>query len=1153
MKTLVALGGLLVLLGALAYWTLAKENTRGGSSGSNPTPSAGETGAPGETTTPAELAPAASTDAAPGPGAATSGEPANREALAGQGLGRILSGRVRLPAGAPADESLRILAFTEAVKSEEVYGVGGALAPPAPEAKEPRNSSWNAEARVAADGTFRLALGTDGPVHLAVDGRFLYSAPLTAVAAGASTAEVEVQLGACMTGELKLPAEISDPAGFLAALRVRLGPDPTQISLAATSSYQSRLAKPEATGRYELRALKPDQVHALLVESDACADLTRPGLKFTPGETRTMDLQLKLGATVRGQVVDERGAPVAQAEVRAAESGMWGSSGSTRTETNTDESGRFVLEHVSEGKSMLLATKDGYLESKSLPVELVDREDRSGLSLELGRGASLSGVVRLPDGNPAEGAEIDVSFDLESMMGVGAANATRGADGKGRSDANGRFEVTGLGKGPFTVVASLERELADGEKEKWSARLPKVAPERHDLELVLIAPCTLAGRVVDAAGQPIERFHVSASQPGAVFFDPGQQRGRDFVEATGAFELKNLEPGMWQVSARAAGFGPMAPLELQLPRTGLEPLVLTLMPEAGVAGVVLDPDGRPIAGARVTIPGDLADTMRRMRGDQRPPEALSDGEGRFHLTGLGSDVKAIHALHERFAPSASHPVELAPGAQITDVKLQLSRGGRVTGEVYGTEGELAADTQIVAQNRASFEMSMSRTDGQGAFAFERLAAGPWTITAMLGAGTAEGVVDSPEATSDFMSNLRFEMIDLADGEEKHVVLGAPPEAPVTVHGIVRHGKEPVTQGLVSFVPDGMKSLSGMKMKSLGSDGTFTLQLDHPGEYIVSVQIQSGGGAFQQDTVEFRRKVPEVEEHTLELDLPLAGIRGLVRGSDGTPTANMRVSLTVEGGVQTGSMLGGHYSEATTGADGRYTFRYLRPGTYTVAAGGALFGGAFGTAASGGRRLRSGLSVGEGQLIDGVDFELATPCDIKGRVRDSNGAPVADASIFVRNAEGRIVDRFSMTSSGPDGSFTYTGVEPGEYFVSARTKELASSDSAPVRANPDGTAEVELVVLAGSKLVIEVVDAEGNSVQALVTVFDSQGREVQGMLGFSELSSAFTEGFDSTKQTIGPVPPGSYTVVAVGMDGTRTQKPVNLDGQAERRMKLRLKE
>jgi len=50
-------------------------------------------------------------------------------------------------------------------------------------------------------------------------------------------------------------------------------------------------------------------------------------------------------------------------------------------------------------------------------------------------------------------------------------------------------------------------------------------------------------------------------------------------------------------------------------------------------------------------------------------------------------------------------------------------------------------------------------------------------------------------------------------------------------------------------------------------------------------------------------LPEVPEHELELELPLGAVRGLVRGADGEPLANARVTLATEGGLQSGAVQG----------------------------------------------------------------------------------------------------------------------------------------------------------------------------------------------------------------------------------------------------------
>src|SRR5262249_6668129 len=160
-------------------------------------------------------------------------------------------------------------------------------------------------------------------------------------------------------------------------------------------------------------------------------------------------------------------------------------------------------------------------------------------------------------------------------------------------------------------------------------------------------------------------------------------------------------------------------------------------------------------------------------------------------------------------------------------------------------------------------------------------------------------------------------------------------------------------------------------------------------------------AFQQHTIEFRETIPEVQEYTLDLDLPLGGVQGRVRGPDKEALANARVTLMTDGAVELGSIMGSQYAEAVTDEDGHYVFAYLRPGRYAVAAGGALFSGAFGNQSNAGRTIRAGLSVEEGRILDGVDFDLDAPGSIAGRVVDGTGMPLKDVSVFVRDAHGRL--------------------------------------------------------------------------------------------------------------------------------------------------------
>jgi hypothetical protein len=50
---------------------------------------------------------------------------------------------------------------------------------------------------------------------------------------------------------------------------------------------------------------------------------------------------------------------------------------------------------------------------------------------------------------------------------------------------------------------------------------------------------------------------------------------------------------------------------------------------------------------------------------------------------------------------------------------------------------------------------------------------------------------------------------------------------------------------------------------------------------------------------------------------------------------------------------------------------------------------------------------------------------------------------------------------------------------------------------------------------------------------------------------YSGGLGDAVQRVGPLPPGNYTVRATAEDGRSVERPLNLTGQAERKLKLRL--
>lgn len=1086
-----------------------------------------------------------------------------------EGQEHWLEGRISIPPGAPADPTLKVIALIKDLGPQQLYGPRGPATELGRRDPATANSALVAVEQVATDGTFRIPVpSATSAAWLAVDGRYLYSPYCQEVtlAEAQEPTIVTTELGGRITGQVLLPIATPNRAPVFEKMRVLLVPDVNEFSLGDTRVHwlMERRAGVASNGTYEVRAVAPGQTYELGSDSDDFAVFQQSGVEAEPGHDTILDISLVKGAVVRGVVRDKEGNPIANARVGVKGTIFWGIPSRAYLSERSAEDGTFEFTSVPPRKVALTAEHDGYLDAAMVELELENLEERSDVEMILDPGFSITGTVHWPDGAPAKGADVDVSFDPAALMGAGAFNAMRGAEGDGEADEEGGFTVTGLGKGPFEVtVTAAERNrkvspAADDSSEEeppvWRAHRAGVRPDGEPLELVLTPPLVLIGRVENEAAEPIPEFTVDLAAPGAVMWMPADSRTGHVTNDEGRFRFDDLKEGAWEVTVTAEGYGASAPIEVSLPQSAEEPLVIVLRPAAAVEGLVVDPTGRPVTGATVTVETDPQKNIARLRGNLRVPETHSDELGAFRLDGLSAGTTGLIALHGEFAPSEAASISIEAGTVIENVVLTLRVGGTLTGEVYGKDEELASGVTVIVQNPASIGTpTITRTDDEGFFRVEHLRPGQWQVTAMLDEAGGASMFSGEEIDlSAIMENIRFTMVEIADEETEHVVLGAPAANPVRVYGTVTHTGEPLGGAMVSFIPQDATGLGAMKFTQLDENGKYELRVDEPGEFLMQVQMIDAGTAMQQSSIEYVRNIPEVEEHRLDIELPVGRISGRVIGPDGKPLEGARVTLTIDGGLAYGTFMGGRYGEGASDAKGYYEFEFLRPGTYTVAAGGSMLGGVFGSRSENGRQVRGGLSVSEGQHVDHIDFRLRRAGNISGTVLDESGRPVGGVAIFVRDEDGNLLERFSMITSGPDGSFSYTSVAPGGYTVTGRGFGYASLEGDMVQVEEGQTSKITLTLVQGTILIVSVTDESGEDVRATVSVKDTEGREVNGMIAYTELASALSSGSLDGSQRVGPLPPGRYVVTVTADDGRTATKPANLSGQDERKLRIRLR-
>src|SRR6185295_13892936 len=116
--------------------------------------------------------------------------------------------------------------------------------------------------------------------------------------------------------------------------------------------------------------------------------------------------------------------------------------------------------------------------------------------------------------------------------------------------------------------------------------------------------------------------------------------------------------------------------------------------------------------------------------------------------------------------------------------LALREGALLTGEVFDDAGRPAAGWMVQVTDPANFDQEMVFAESDGRFRVEHLQPGTRQIVAMpSAAGRGGGDAGGEDATSDMsalVSHLRMASAELVDGQETHVVLGAPPRAPACV-------------------------------------------------------------------------------------------------------------------------------------------------------------------------------------------------------------------------------------------------------------------------------------------------------------------------------------------------------------------------------------
>ena len=985
------------------------------------------------------------------------------------------------------------------------------------------------KAPVESNGTARLETQTSEDLVLLLDGKYLFlDEPLAvgSVQDDQVTLRLEPRLGAYLSGEF------TSSAGLIAEGTIAL----MGMSFTARGGRQNR-SIPVRSERFEFRAVDTKLTWMLLPELEPGFADSEIGLELTPGEDTTVTVALLSGATVRGIVKDEKGQPLAGATVKVANDQPWMPTAGS-AESESDAQGEFVLTGLAPGTRVIQAQLEGRLRTRSDKLTLADGEKLENLELVLKLGAAIRGTIRYPDGKPAVGAQVKAEFLQKRSFG-GFGRTRRQTGGEAETDETGTFAITGLAEGRFTLRAQHEQAADENEVEAtWRVTQENVEGNSQAVELVLSGPVPFTGRVVDDLGESVTEFTITARSA-----ENGGPRDRaEFTDDEGRFTFAKSGAGDWRITATAEGHSRNDAIELKLPGDGTE-LLIVLARTSSVSGRVVDATGTPVSEGTVKVA--IAGESRNPWAGPSGPSIEIDAGGGFLMRDLKPGNATLTANADGWADSEETAVELPPGEQLKDVLLTLRVGGRIVGSVLTPEGDPIVGRRVTwGQNSMGFgSSSETKSAGDGSFEFTHVTPGEWSVTAapsMAEMGKRMSGGDAETAWVDVMGQLISETVTIVDGETVEVYLGGEPRVPVRIVGSVMRGGEPLGGAQVFAVSEGSAIFQGMKTVRTEPDGSYSLEVDRPGAYVVSARE----GAFG---VEVTADIPRVEEAQVDLFIPLGSIGGFIERPDGTRSKGIRMRLQREDGL--GRMRFGS-DQATTDEQGRYQFDALEPGLYTVRANIAGWNGR--ADARYGTGIQPGVEVLKDSTTNGIDFELEEAGTIEGLVEGTDGAPIADASVFFRDSSGVMVTNISGTKTDGGGRFKKTGLAPGDYTLSVRASELASEDQITVHVSSGESVEARLAVEMGTRVRVKLEDAGGDARRARIEVFDKDDREVGGLMTQEDVQRMFNEGTSSIERVVGPLAPGRYTVRATTLDGQVSEKKVRLRGRSsEKSVRLKL--
>ncbi|MEM9487564.1 MAG: carboxypeptidase regulatory-like domain-containing protein [Myxococcota bacterium] len=649
----------------------------------------------------------------------------------------------------------------------------------------------------------------------------------------------------------------------------------------------------------------------------------------------------------------------------------------------------------------------------------------------------------------------------------------------------------------------LEGQVVDGDELPVSgARVvlgsnpPRIATSEEDgsffFDKLVARRYTLQARASEGVAGPVTARLSANSEPVILRLKPGgtvevevsdaraksplssatvELRGTDtqtaVTDSEGNAVITGVVPGFYRLVAYAPGYAK------QFSRIRVTAAVkatarLSLRPGAAVSGKVVDPQGQPVAGAKVLYGGA---SEWAQRADPRRDAMTTDNDGRFRFDALPAGSFRFTARHEDYAPGSSELTTLDGSTETNELVITMEPAAVIIGKVVSQSGEPipSARVRVLVQTRGVNRARPRQTysDDSGAFRIGGLPRKGLELVALHESGSSEITpVDMVQPPHEREVTLTLSLTD-------------------AISGIVVDGQgEPIEGAQVSAMPDWRSGTrmdrSAMRLRGFAQElsdagGRFSITGLQPGSYMMRASPPGTGGrrsAFMREAVG-----AETGDSDVKIVLePDGAIAGKVLFEDGEPPALFTINV-------------GGFGPSTpfSTADGTFTMSDLPAKTYRLTIRGPDFD----------TRQVANIEVTSGETVELGTVTVRQGRFLAGRVT-RDGQPVAEAKVTAGTSLFGDGSSTSANRRGPpgmssnkktttdnDGYFRISGITQANMFIVAEHDEKGRSAAQLVPRSSEPVRDLELALQPYSALQGKVSTTGGEAVASVGVTAQSQ--------------------------------------------------------------------